>query len=151
MTKQKEKEEPLTKEEAEKQVADLPPAIRATLDKYWQAYRDLRQTFGPGVHITRDDVAFAAGTNIDMASNSWRGSSRSKAISRSRPARRSSIAKPTGAGRLRPSMPRLCRLPLMVSGRPRKQFTRPFATRRRQRSLKSPAAFRPLCRSRGTV
>jgi hypothetical protein len=33
MTKQKEKEEPLTKEEAEKQVADLPPAIRATLDK----------------------------------------------------------------------------------------------------------------------
>ena len=65
----KNKEEPLTKEEAEKQVADLPPDIRATLDKYWQAYRDLRKTFGPGVHITRDDVAFAAGTNsIDMAS-----------------------------------------------------------------------------------
>jgi len=69
MTKKKEKEEPLSKEEAEQQVKDLPDATRATLEKYWKAYRDLRQLFGPGVHITREDVAFAAGTNsIDMAS-----------------------------------------------------------------------------------
>jgi hypothetical protein len=69
MTKKREKERPLTREEAEKQVADLSPDVRATLDKYWGACRDLRQTFGPGIHITREDVAFAAGTNsIDMAS-----------------------------------------------------------------------------------
>ncbi|MGX1322553.1 hypothetical protein AB7M17_006006 [Bradyrhizobium sp. USDA 377] len=58
----------MTKEEALNEVAKMPPERRATFDRYWNAYRELRQKLGPDVHISRQAVAEAARTkSISMA------------------------------------------------------------------------------------